>query len=49
MVEGVANFVKGGVVADCGHFIADERPEYLVLQINEFLRKVADTMGAFKT
>lgn len=42
MVEGVANFVEGGVVPDCGHFIADERPEYLLLQLNKFLLKVAN-------
>ena len=37
MLEGVARHVQGGVVPDCGHFIPDENPEYLLHQLNEFL------------
>ena len=37
MLEGVAKHVHGGTVPDCGHFIQDEQPEYLLKQIAKFL------------
>lgn len=40
MVEGVALNVEGGIVPDCGHFIADERPEFLLKKLSEFLDTV---------
>lgn len=36
MMRGVVEHVQGGSVPHCGHFIADERPDYLVAQIRDF-------------
>lgn len=35
----VASNVQGGVVPDCGHYIAEERPDYLAKRILSFLMK----------
>ena len=40
MLDGVARHVRGGAVPDCGHFIADEQPEYLRQQLDAFLADV---------
>jgi pimeloyl-ACP methyl ester carboxylesterase len=36
MVKEVATNVRGGVIERCGHWIADERPEYLTEQLIAF-------------
>lgn len=36
MLEGVASNVRGGIVPDCGHFVPDEQPNYLVEQLLAF-------------
>ncbi len=36
MIEEVASNVTGGVITDCGHFIAEEQPELLVGRIRSF-------------
>jgi pimeloyl-ACP methyl ester carboxylesterase len=36
MVKEVATNVRGGVIERCGHWIADERPEYLTAQLIAF-------------
>jgi pimeloyl-ACP methyl ester carboxylesterase len=36
MVQEVATNVRGGVIERCGHWIADERPEYLTEQLIVF-------------
>lgn len=36
MVNEVATNVRGGVIERCGHWIADERPEYLTEQLLAF-------------
>lgn len=36
-LESVAKHVQGGTVPNCGHFIQDEQPEYLLKQVSEFL------------
>jgi pimeloyl-ACP methyl ester carboxylesterase len=33
MVKMVAENVEGGVIADCGHFVPEERPEEIVRHI----------------
>jgi len=30
--------VRGGVVDNCGHWIAEEQPEYLLKELSQFLR-----------
>ena len=37
LLEGVARHVRGGAVPDCGHFIADEQPGYLLQQLEALL------------
>ncbi len=37
MMQAVANHVQGGVVAECGHYIPEERPDYLTEQLLLFL------------
>jgi pimeloyl-ACP methyl ester carboxylesterase len=39
MVELVAEQVGGGVVADCGHFIPEERPEELVREVLKLIEE----------
>ena len=34
--QAVANNVRGGVVPDCGHFVPEERPEFVVEQLLAF-------------
>jgi pimeloyl-ACP methyl ester carboxylesterase len=34
--QGVAENVQGGSVAECGHFIAEEKPEFVIQQALEF-------------
>ena len=36
MLESVASKVSGSAIERCGHFIAEERPEYLIEQITKF-------------
>lgn len=36
MLEDVASDVRGGAVERCGHFIADERPDYLIELLYDF-------------
>lgn len=40
MLQSVASNVSGGAVERCGHFIPEERPDYLVEQINEFFDSI---------
>jgi pimeloyl-ACP methyl ester carboxylesterase len=40
MLESVAIDVRGGTVQDCGHFIADEQPEFLLEQIFAFSAEI---------
>ncbi len=37
MLSKVFEICKGGAVKDCGHFIPDEQPEYLIESIFKFL------------
>jgi pimeloyl-ACP methyl ester carboxylesterase len=37
MMQAVAENVQGGVVKECGHYIAEERPDYLIEQLLLFL------------
>ncbi|MBD3887678.1 alpha/beta hydrolase [Phormidium tenue FACHB-886] len=37
MLQQVAENVRGGTVEQCGHFIPDERPNYLIEQLTMFL------------
>ncbi len=32
----VANNIRGGVIPECGHWVAEERPDYLVDQLLAF-------------
>jgi pimeloyl-ACP methyl ester carboxylesterase len=32
----VAEQVQGGVVERCGHFVAEERPDFVIQQVQEF-------------
>ena len=34
--ERVANDVDGGVVAQCGHFIPEEKPDFVIEQVRSF-------------
>lgn len=34
MLEDIGSDVRGGAVENCGHFIADEQPDYLIEQLN---------------
>jgi pimeloyl-ACP methyl ester carboxylesterase len=36
-MQQLANHVSGGVIANAGHWIADEQPEELAKQIGQFL------------
>jgi pimeloyl-ACP methyl ester carboxylesterase len=38
----VADDVQGGVVERCGHFIAEERPDFVVQQVLEFFALLAE-------
>jgi len=40
MLQGVAEDVYGGVVPNCGHFIPDERPQYVIDELEKFLISV---------
>lgn len=40
MMENVASNVRGGAVEQCGHFIPDEQPEFLVEQLFDFLSSI---------
>jgi pimeloyl-ACP methyl ester carboxylesterase len=35
----VANHAEGGAIADCGHFIPEEKPQELAERLREFLKK----------
>jgi pimeloyl-ACP methyl ester carboxylesterase len=35
----VANHAEGGAIADCGHFIPEEKPLELAQRLREFLKK----------
>ncbi len=35
----VAEHVEGGVIERCGHFVAEERPDFVLQQVNEFFGK----------
>ena len=37
MIQSVAEDVRGGPIPDCGHWIAEEKPEVLLAQLMEFL------------
>jgi hypothetical protein len=37
MVKEVSTDVRGGIIERCGHWIADERPEYLTEQLLVFI------------
>jgi pimeloyl-ACP methyl ester carboxylesterase len=39
MVKEVATNVRGGVIERCGHWIADERPDYLTEQLLAFFNE----------
>ena len=39
MVKEVATDVSGGMIERCGHWITDERPEYLTKQLLVFFGK----------
>ena len=41
MLQQVAETVRGGAVERCGHFIAEERPDYLIDQLLIFFRETA--------
>jgi len=34
--QDVANDVRGGEIERCGHFVAEERPEFVIQQVIEF-------------
>lgn len=40
MLQNVAENVRGGAIEQCGHFVADERPDYLVEQLIAFFNDV---------
>ena len=40
MLTDVCESVTGDSVAQCGHFIPDEQPDYLIAQINQFMQGV---------
>ena len=40
MLQQIAHNVEGGVIKDCGHFIADEQPEKLLEQLFTFFERV---------
>lgn len=37
MVQQVAEDVRGGVIPDCGHYVPEEKPDYLLTQLFDFL------------
>ncbi len=37
MARVVAEDVRGGCIPECGHWVAEEKPEYLLAQLNHFL------------
>ncbi len=37
MMHAVADDVQGGIVAECGHYIPEERPDDLIQQLLTFL------------
>jgi pimeloyl-ACP methyl ester carboxylesterase len=36
LYEAVAEEVRGGVIPQCGHWVAEERPDYLLDQLASF-------------
>ncbi|WP_236796036.1 alpha/beta fold hydrolase [Amycolatopsis sp. GM8] len=40
--ERVADHVEGGVIEQCGHFIAEEKPRVLLEKITQFFARLAD-------
>jgi pimeloyl-ACP methyl ester carboxylesterase len=40
MVEMVANNVDGGSIADCGHFVPEERPDEIVRHVLAMTKKL---------
>ncbi|MBV8884054.1 MAG: alpha/beta hydrolase, partial [Chroococcidiopsidaceae cyanobacterium CP_BM_RX_35] len=40
MLQNVALDVRGGAIEQCGHFVADERPDYLAKQLIAFFHDV---------
>jgi hypothetical protein len=41
MVEMVAENVDGGSIADCGHFVPEERPDEIVRHVLAMTKKLA--------
>jgi pimeloyl-ACP methyl ester carboxylesterase len=41
MVKMVAEDVEGQVIADCGHFVPEERPEEIVRHVLAMTKKTA--------
>ncbi len=37
MLQAVANDVRGGSIPECGHWVAEEKPDYLLAQLIDFL------------
>ena len=46
MVKMVAENVEGGVIADCGHFVPEERPEEIVRHVLALTKKTNMTKKA---
>ena len=44
----VANDVQGGVVERCGHFVAEERPDFVLQQVQEFFGSLANGLRKAK-
>jgi pimeloyl-ACP methyl ester carboxylesterase len=42
-LKAVAENVRGGIVEDCGHYIAEEQPEELTRQLLEFFKTEEQT------
>lgn len=43
MVQQVADDVRGGSIPDCGHYVPEERPDYLLAQLKAFFAETPDT------
>ncbi|MEH2249030.1 alpha/beta fold hydrolase [Nostoc sp.] len=37
MLQTVADDVRGSSVPECGHWLVEEKPDYLLAQLNDFL------------
>lgn len=49
MMQSVANIVSGSSIERCGHFIPDERPDYLVEQLFDFWNSLPKASSASVT